>query len=64
MGGLLKETSSTKHWSLIFANVDRTNYVPLKSGILKSVDFDAAMGRLKSLCSVHIDKNQFEHLDK
>jgi hypothetical protein len=22
------------------------------------------MGRLKGLCSVHIDKNQLEHLDK
>jgi hypothetical protein len=32
--------------------------------MFKSVDFDAAVGRLKDLCSVHIDKNQFEHLDK
>jgi hypothetical protein len=64
MGGLLKEISSTKHWLLIFANVDKTKHVPLKSGILRSVDFDAAMGRLKGLCAVHIDKNQFGHLDK
>jgi len=64
MGGLLKEISSTKHGLLIFANVDKANYVPLKSGILTSVNFDAAMGRLKGLCAVHIAKNQFEHLDR
>jgi len=49
---------------LIFANVDKANYVPLKSGILTSVNFDAAMGRLKGLCAVHIVKNQFGRLDK
>ena len=64
MGGLLKEISSTKHGLLIFANVDKANYVPLKSGILTSVNFDAAMGRLKGLCAVHIVKNQFGRLDK
>jgi hypothetical protein len=64
MRGLLKEISSTKHWLLIFASVGKTNYVPLKSGILTAVNFDAAMGRLKGLCAVHIDKNQFGHLDK
>ena len=48
----------------IFANVDKTKHVALKSGMLTSVNLDAAMGRLKGLCAVHIDKNQFEHLDK
>jgi len=64
IGGLLKEISSTKHWSLIFANVDKANTVSRKSGDFESVDCETAIGRLKDICSVHIDKNQFEHLDK
>ena len=57
IGGLLKEISSTKHRSLIFANVDKANAVSLRSGDFKSVDFETAIGRLKDICSVHIDKN-------
>jgi hypothetical protein len=51
-GGLLKEISSTKHWALIFAKVDKANAVSLKSA-----DSESAIGRLKDLCSVHVDTN-------
>jgi hypothetical protein len=57
IGGLLKEISSTEHWSLIFGNVDKANAVSLESGDFKSADFETAIGRLRDICSVHIDKN-------
>jgi hypothetical protein len=56
IGGLREEISSTKHWALIFAKVDKANAVSLKSGDFESVDFETAIGRLKDL-SVHVDTN-------
>ncbi len=55
--GLPKEISSTKRWSLIFANLNKANAVSLKSVDFMSVDFETAIGRLKNICPVHIDKN-------
>ena len=57
IGGLLKEISSTKHWALVFANVDKANAVSLKSGDFESGDFETAIGRRKDLCSAHVDTN-------
>jgi len=36
---------------------------PLKSGNFKSVDFESAIGRLKT-CSVHVDRTNLNTLDK
>lgn len=60
---LVKARLEREHWSLLFSQVDKASQVRLKSGDFKSVDFEQACERLKSICGVELDASRRKYLD-
>ncbi len=59
---VLKARLEEEHWSLLFADVDKANEDDLKSGDFRSVDFDAAVGRLSGVAAICIPREDMRHL--
>ena len=60
---LVKARLEQEHWSLLFSQADKASQVRLKSGDFKSVDFEQACERLKSICGVELDATSRKYLD-
>lgn len=60
---LLKARLQNEHWSLVFRDPDKASRQRLETGDFASVDLDAALGRLKSICEVTFRNDDEELLD-
>ena len=60
---LVKSRLARKHWSLLFADVNRANRQNLGEGEFTSVDSERALSRLEQIVGVPIGQQSKDHLD-
>jgi len=53
---ILKDQITKEHWSLIFDNVNNSNFGLLKTGDFKSIDFETILQRLQNVCRIEISE--------
>ncbi|MBI3951048.1 MAG: hypothetical protein HY314_11410 [Acidobacteria bacterium] len=61
---LLKARLGEEHWSLLFADVDKTSETALQSGDFVSVDFNPAIKRLTDIAGVVLDPEDKKRLEE
>jgi len=61
---LLKARLEIDGWHLLFADIDKADQVKLKEGDFLSVSCEQAIKRLKDICSVEIDKQRQNVIEK
>ena len=59
---LLKARLAKEHWSLLFSDVDKAEQSKLSGGDFNSVDSERTHKRLRQICGVEIDSNDWNHL--
>ena len=59
---LLKARLAQEHWSLLFWNVDQADKSRLFEGDFRSVDSDQAYKRLRQVCGVQLDVDDWKYL--
>ena len=61
---VMKANLEKEHWSLLFEDVDVSSKADLKKGRFKSVDFETAINRLKSIVAIPISRRDEKYLRK
>jgi len=51
---ILKEILKTEHWSLIFENVNKANYMHLRTGEFESASYETIISRLENIADISI----------
>lgn len=52
---ILKARLEREHWALLFTDIDKASPEALRNGRFRSVDIDAALHRLRNICSIAIE---------
>ena len=59
---LLKARLAREHWTLLFYNIDQADKAKFAQGDFRSIDSNQAYNRLRQICNVEIDRNDWKRL--
>ena len=60
---LFKACLTQKHWSLVFANIDKADEKAFKAGDFVSVNFDETIDRMKNIAHITLPEADLKKLD-